>query len=189
MDPVLWLRMSGDFLWIVIGSDSGTARSVSSRERSSKLPGSGCFCPFWMRREKNKQTKKEIIHMLISANKNWAEMLGCDSTCRATSAEAGLKPKPVGAFSSSSTPLTPGLKWSSTWKRSSEEMSFKKNNTDVQRYGFEVFSSWMIHSDILQLTLRNNPRSCQQPEVYKCPDRQTDATWMIHRLYLNYKNK
>ena len=41
----------------------------------------------------------------------------------ATSEEAGLKPKPVGAFSSSPTPLTPGLKWSSTWKRSSDEMS------------------------------------------------------------------
>lgn len=52
--------------------------------------------------------------------------LGRDSTCRSTSAEAGRKPKPVGAFSSSSTPFTPGLKWSSTWKRSSEEMSFKE---------------------------------------------------------------
>lgn len=35
---------------------------------------------------------------------------GATLTCRATSAEAGLKPMPVGAFSSSSTPLTPGLK-------------------------------------------------------------------------------
>lgn len=37
-----------------------------------------------------------------------------------TSEEAGRKPEPRGAFSSSSQPLTPGLKWSSTWKRSSE---------------------------------------------------------------------
>lgn len=65
-------------------------------------------------------------------NKNVVKMLGCDSTCRATSAEAGLKPKPVGAFSSSSTPLTPGLKWSSTWKRSSEERSFKEKNGDLR---------------------------------------------------------
>lgn len=42
--------------------------------------------------------------------RNKVEVLGCESTCRATSADAGLKPKPVGAFSSSSTPLTPGLK-------------------------------------------------------------------------------
>lgn len=60
MDPVLWLRMSGDLLWMVIGSDSGTARSVSSRERSSRLPGSVCFCPFWMR-------EKAGTHMLIDA--------------------------------------------------------------------------------------------------------------------------
>ena len=38
--------MSGDLFWMVIGSDRGTARSVSSRDRSSRLPGSGCFCPF-----------------------------------------------------------------------------------------------------------------------------------------------
>lgn len=52
IDPVLWLRISGDLLCMVIGSDSGTALSVSSRERSSKLPGSVCFCPFWMRSKK-----------------------------------------------------------------------------------------------------------------------------------------
>lgn len=61
MDPVLWLRMSGDLLWMVIGSDSGTARSVSSRERSSRLPGSVCFCPFWTSREEEK------IHNQLSA--------------------------------------------------------------------------------------------------------------------------
>lgn len=62
MDPVLWLRMSGDLLWMVIGSDSGTARSVSSRERSSRLPGSVCFCPFWTNRE-----EEEKIHNQLSA--------------------------------------------------------------------------------------------------------------------------
>lgn len=55
-------------------------------------------------------------------------------TCRATSAEAGLKPKPVGAFSSSSTPFTPGLKWSSTWKRSSEVRSWNKRDTTASCY-------------------------------------------------------
>lgn len=49
MEPVLWLRISGDLLWMPMGSDRGTARSVSSLERSSKLPGSACFCPFWAR--------------------------------------------------------------------------------------------------------------------------------------------
>lgn len=43
--------------------------------------------------------------------------------CPLTSAEAGRKPNPVGMFLSSSQPLTPGLKCSSTWKRSSEEGS------------------------------------------------------------------
>lgn len=43
--------------------------------------------------------------------------------CLLTSAEAGRKPNPVGMFLSSSQPLTPGLKCSSTWKRSSEEGS------------------------------------------------------------------
>lgn len=33
-----------------MGSDSGTARSVSSRDRSSRLPGSACFWPFWISR-------------------------------------------------------------------------------------------------------------------------------------------
>lgn len=119
MDPVLWLRMSGDFLWMVIGSESGTARSVSSRERSSRLPGSGCFCPFWMSRG-----KKENTHVATCRIGEHA-LMWLYFTCRATSAEAGLKPKPVGAFSSSSTPLTPGLKWSSTWKRSSEVRSYR----------------------------------------------------------------
>lgn len=50
MEPVLWLRISGDLLWMVMGSDRGTARSVSSLDRSSKLPGSVCFCPFWARK-------------------------------------------------------------------------------------------------------------------------------------------
>lgn len=56
MEPVLWLRMSGDRFWMVIGSESGTARSVSSRERSSRLPGSVCFCPFWVKREEERMT-------------------------------------------------------------------------------------------------------------------------------------
>lgn len=138
MDPVLWLRMSGDFLWMVIGSDSGTARSVSSRVRSSRLPGSVCFCPFWASRK-----KKRGYTCCYLQNKVPGKMLGCDSTCRATSAEAGLKPKPVGAFSSSSTPLTPGLKWSSTWKRSSEERSFKGKNQDIRDIVL-IFLKWFI---------------------------------------------
>lgn len=51
-----------------------------------------------------------------------------------TSEEAGRKPKPVGAFSSCSTPLTPGLKWSSTWKRSSDEMSCVWRRGDGRRH-------------------------------------------------------
>lgn len=144
MDPVLWFRMSGDLLWMVIGSDSGTARSVSSRERSSRLPGSVCFCPFWVRRR-----RRENTHAAPCEKKSTAEMLRCDSTCRATSADAGLKPKPVGAFSSSSTPLTPGLKWSSTWKRSSEERSCRENNQDYDTPS--PIWSWMIHFLIFYL--------------------------------------
>lgn len=70
MEPVLWLRMSGDLLWMVIGSDSGTARSVSSRERSSRLPGSVCFCPFWVGRE------EERIHTLLSAERTHVQHAG-----------------------------------------------------------------------------------------------------------------
>lgn len=60
IEPVLWLRISGDLLWMVIGSDRGTARSVSSLERSSRLPGSVCFCPFWM------STEEEGMRVLLS---------------------------------------------------------------------------------------------------------------------------
>lgn len=91
---------------MVIGSDSGTARSVSSRERSSRLPGSVFFCPFWVNREGERNdtgSSQQSAHVVDAPGRR-------GSTCRATSAEAGLKPKPVGAFSSSSTPLTPGLK-------------------------------------------------------------------------------
>lgn len=70
----------------------------------------------------NTRREKESAAALLR-RKDMVHLLACDSTCRATSAEAGLNPKPVGAFSSSSTPFTPGLKWSSTWKRSSEERS------------------------------------------------------------------
>lgn len=70
MEPVLWLRMSGDLLWMVIGSDSGTAWSVSSRERSSMLPGSVCFCPFWVSRE------EERIRMLLSAERTHGQHAG-----------------------------------------------------------------------------------------------------------------
>lgn len=75
-------------------------------------------------------------------------MLGRDTTCRATSAEAGLKPKPVGAFSSSSTPLTPGLKWSSTWKRSSEVRSCRGSKGAVtffiMLYAFFIICSYYL---------------------------------------------
>lgn len=47
MDPVLRFRISGDFLWVLMASERGKARSGSSRARFSKLPGSVCFWSFY----------------------------------------------------------------------------------------------------------------------------------------------
>lgn len=81
-------------------------------------------------------------------------MFGCDSTCRATSAEAGLKPKPVGAFSSSSTPLTPGLKWSSTWKRSSEVRSCRGSNSKQMFLHNVALHFYFIFNQVAKFTLQ-----------------------------------
>lgn len=62
-----------------------------------------------------------------------------------TSAEAGRNPKPKGAFSSSRQLLTPGLKCSSTWNRSSEDGSYK--HTPPQSVYYE------------KSIVRNNPSS------------------------------
>lgn len=68
---------------MVIGSDRGTARSVSSLERSSRLPGSVCFCPFW------RSTEEEGMRVLLSSEQThdqhatkWRYLLSYLCRCR-----------------------------------------------------------------------------------------------------------
>lgn len=118
--------LNGDGFW----QRHGAVRLISGKV----LQAAG-VCLFLSVLGENMRREKEKCLLLSIKTKTHGRRCYRGSTCRATSAEAGLNPKPVGAFSSSSTPLTPGLKWSSTWKRSSDERSCEEMQQSISREG------------------------------------------------------
>lgn len=82
MEPVLRLRIMGDLLWMLIGSETWIAWSVWSWERSSRLPWLGFLSSFWFVRAKevkvlwlnaltwSRKITKEITSWLLMSFKN-----------------------------------------------------------------------------------------------------------------------
>lgn len=98
-----------------------------------------------------------------------------------TSDAAGRKPKPSGTFSSSSHPLTPGLKWSSTWNRSSEEGSC---STHKARLHIKPLLTWekclrqhsSMWADLVVVFIQHNHDLCHIVQF-------SHSTQVVHGLF------
>lgn len=77
-----------------------------------------------------------------------------------TSEEAGRKPKPSGALSSSLHPFTPGLKCNSTWKRSSEEGSYRHTCQHTKEATKLSTKSWCHISYLVIVLIQHNNNLC-----------------------------
>lgn len=103
-----------------------------------------------------------------------------------TSEEAGRKPKPIGALSSSLHPFTPGLKCNSTWKRSSEEGSYRYKCQQMKQEQKLGTKGWSGHISYLVIVLiQHNNNLCHIVEFGHCAEVVHSLLPLFIFLFLN----